>query len=282
MTTHDPTYLGALETGYDQGYDEALLAVNRQLRDAGLNPDDLFGDGVESGTNPYTRLRDDRTAYVQQQVTDAFGTITDEDGDDLFDGEIIDAILDAHADWLTNRTPLVYRQYAGIDLNLADTDDLRDKPMIDSILDAYVAFRDADLARRQHASDCALHSEPAGTARPCDCASNPGAKPEHPQVTEAQVDAALDAFHHAWVEASNPTNYDVTQREAMRAAVRAAGAPEMKPWPIADNTGDVNAALNVVAGAVVHAALALGISHMPLSTRYGIAGRVVDEIRSGR
>lgn len=282
MTTHDPTYLGALETGYDQGYDEALLAVNRQLRDAGLNPDDLFGDGVESGTNPYTRLRDDRTAYVQQQVTDAFGTITDEDGDDLFDGEIIDAILDAHADWLTNRTPLVYRQYAGIDLNLADTDDLRDKPMVDSILDAYVAFRDADLARRQHASDCALHSEPAGTARPCDCASNPGAKPEHPQVTEAQVDAALDAFHHAWVEASNPTNYDVTQREAMRAAVRAAGAPEMKPWPIADNTGDVNAALNVVAGAVVHAALALGISYMPLSTRYGIAGRVVDEIRSGR
>lgn len=282
MTTHDPTHLGALETGYDQGYDEALLAVNRQLRDAGLNPDDLFGDGVESGTNPYTRLRDDRTAYVQQQVTDAFGTITDEDGDDLFDGEIIDAILDAHADWLTNRTPLVYRQYAGIDLNLADTDDLRDKPMIDSILDAYVAFRDADLARRQHASDCALHSEPAGTARPCDCASNPGAKPEHPQVTEAQVDAALDAFHHAWVEASNPTNYDVTQREAMRAAVRAAGAPEMKPWPIADNTGDVNAALNVVAGAVVHAALALGISYMPLSTRYGIAGRVVDEIRSGR
>lgn len=189
MTTHDPTYLGALETGYDQGYDEALLAVNRQLRD---------------------------------------------------------------------------------------------KPMVDSILDAYVAFRDADLARRQHASDCALHSEPAGTARPCDCASNPGAKPEHPQVTEAQVDAALAAFHHAWVEASNPTNYDVTQREAMRAAVRAAGAPEMKPWPIADNTGDVNAALNVVAGAVVHAALALGISYMPLSTRYGIAGRVVDEIRSGR
>lgn len=282
MTTHDPTHLGALETGYDQGYDEALLAVNRQLRDAGLNPDDLFGDGVESGTNPYTRLRDDRTAYVQQQVTDAFGTITDEDGDDLFDGEIIDAILDAHADWLTNRTPLVYRQYAGIDLNLADTDDLRDKPMIDSILDAYVAFRDADLARRQHASDCALHSEPAGTARPCDCASNPGAKPEHPQVTEAQVDAALDAFHHTWAEASNPTNYDVTQREAMRAAIRAAGAPEMKPWPIADNTGDVNAALNVVAGAVVHAALALGISYMPLSTRYGIAGRVVDEIRSGR
>lgn len=282
MTTHDPTHLGALETGYDQGYDEALLAVNRRLRDAGLNPDDLFGDGVESGANPYTRLRDDRTAYVQQQVTDAFGTITDEDGDDLFDGEIIDAILDAHADWLTNRTPLVYRQYAGIDLNLADTDDLRDKPMVDSILDAYVAFRDADLARRQHASDCALHSEPAGTARPCDCASNPGAKPEHPQVTEAQVDAALAAFHHTWAEASNPTNYDVTQREAMRDAIRAAGAPEMKPWPIADNTGDVNAALNVIAGAVVHAALTLGISYMPLSTRYGIAGRVVDEIRSGR
>lgn len=282
MTTHDPTHLGALETGYDQGYDEALLAVNRRLRDAGLNPDDLFSDGVESGANPYTRLRDDRTAYVQQQVTDAFGTITDEDGDDLFDGEIIDAILDAHADWLTNRTPLVYRQYAGIDLNLADTDDLRDKPMVDSILDAYVAFRDADLARRQHASDCALHSEPAGTARPCDCASNPGAKPEHPQVTEAQVDAALAAFHHTWAEASNPTNYDVTQREAMRDAIRAAGAPEMKPWPIADNTGDVNAALNVIAGAVVHAALTLGISYMPLSTRYGIAGRVVDEIRSGR
>lgn len=148
MTTHDPTHLGALETGYDQGYDEALLAVNRQLRDAGLNPDDLFGDGVESGTNPYTQLRDDRRKYVH----------------------------------------------------------------------------------------CALHSEPVGTARPCDCASNPGEKPENPQVDG---------------------------------------------WPVVDDSR-LNAAQNAISRGITEAAGILGISHVKLSTRYGIAGRVVDEIRSSR
>lgn len=34
--THDPTNLGALQTGYDEGYDDALIDVNRQLRDAGI------------------------------------------------------------------------------------------------------------------------------------------------------------------------------------------------------------------------------------------------------
>ena len=104
MTHHDPTNLGALETGYDEGYDDALIDVNRQLRDAGLNPADLFGDGVEARTNPYTKLFDDRREYVRQQVVDTYGPLITEDGDGLFDyTEVVDAILDAHADWLTGQ-----------------------------------------------------------------------------------------------------------------------------------------------------------------------------------
>ena len=188
MTDTDPTNLHALETGYDEGYNDALLDVNRQLRDAGIDPADLFGDGVEARTNPYTKLFDDRREYVEQQVREAF-TVVDEDGDDVFEQtDFIDAILDAHADWMVAHTPLVRRTFAGIDLDLAGIDDLRDRPMIDSVLAAYVAFRDADAARRSHASDCALHSEPAGAARPCDCAnrsaSNEDTKPEPVQVDD--------------------------------------------------------------------------------------------------
>lgn len=99
MTT-DPTHLGALQTGYDEGYDDALIDVNRQLRDAGIDPADLFGDGVEARTNPYTKLFDDRRDYVQQQVSEAFSFYGPDD-EDVFDQiDLIDAILDAHADWL--------------------------------------------------------------------------------------------------------------------------------------------------------------------------------------
>lgn len=116
MTDTDPTNLHALETGYDEGYDEALLDVNRQLRDAGINPDDLFGDGVEARTNPYTKLFDDRREYVREQVNEQFGSLHDGDSDeDLFDhDDVLDAILDAHADWMTahqNRTPHNTRQH---------------------------------------------------------------------------------------------------------------------------------------------------------------------------
>lgn len=168
MTDTDPTNLHALETGYDHGYDDALVDVNRQLRDAGLNPDDLFGDGVEARTNPYTKLFDDRREYVEQQVREAF-TVVDEDGDDVFEQtDFIDAILDAHADWMT------------------------------------------------------AHQVP----------SDPGTKPEPVQVDD---------------------------------------------WPTVD---DENAAQNEIARAVVSAALALGISHIKLSTRYDIASRVVNEIQA--
>lgn len=43
---------------------------------------------------------------------------------------------------------------------------------------------------------------------------------------------------------------------------------------------DEKAAQNEIARAVVGAALALGISHVKLSTRYDIASRVVAEIRA--
>lgn len=40
--------------------------------------------------------------------------------------------------------------------------------------------------------------------------------------------------------------------------------------------------LGALSRGITEAAGILGISHVKLSTRYGIAGRVVDEIRSGR
>lgn len=101
-TAHDPTLLGALETGYEQGHIDAITEVRAKLIAAGLDLDsvDLEGDYA----NPFTKLFDDRRAYVREQVTDTFGSITNEDGDDLFDcADAIDTILDAHADWLAGQ-----------------------------------------------------------------------------------------------------------------------------------------------------------------------------------
>lgn len=194
MTT-DPTHLGALETGYELGHTEAVIALRNALA-AGTDPARLVDALETSYSNPHTKLFDDRREYVREQVTDAFGGFYDEDGDELFDQtDFVDAILDANADWMVAHTPLVRRTFAGIDLDLAGIDDLRDRPMIDSVLAAYVAFRDADAARRSHASDCALHSEPAGAARPCDCAnrsaSNEDTKPETSQATCGHAGIAL-------------------------------------------------------------------------------------------
>ncbi|WP_287004625.1 MULTISPECIES: hypothetical protein [Gordonia] len=105
-TAHDPTHLGALETGYEEGHNDAVIALRRAIHQIGLDPDnrDALLRNVESDYgNPFTKLFDDRREYVREQVSNAFGTIVDEDGDDLFDGEVIDAILDAHADWLAAR-----------------------------------------------------------------------------------------------------------------------------------------------------------------------------------
>lgn len=88
MTTpaHDPTYLGAAETGWEQGYDAAVAHAS----------------GGSVPRNPYTQLRDDRAAYVQNRVNDQFDVQLNEDGEDVFDtnADWIDAILDAHTDWL--------------------------------------------------------------------------------------------------------------------------------------------------------------------------------------
>lgn len=90
MTTpaHDPTYLGAAETGWEQGYDAAVAHAS----------------GGSVPRNPYTQLRDDRRAYVRDQIIDTYGDLRDEEGDSLFDNtEVLDAILDAHADWIAGQ-----------------------------------------------------------------------------------------------------------------------------------------------------------------------------------
>lgn len=93
MTTpaHDPTSLGALETGWEEGYDAAVTHTS----------------GGPVPRNPYTKLRDDRIAYVEQQVRESF-TVCDEDGEDIFDQtDFIDAILDAHADWIAGQASAI-------------------------------------------------------------------------------------------------------------------------------------------------------------------------------
>lgn len=100
-TAHDPTLLGALETGYEQGHIDAITEVRAKLIAAGLDLDsvDLEGDYA----NPFTKLFDGRREYVEQQVREAF-TVVDEDGEDVFEQtDFIDAILDAHADWLAGQ-----------------------------------------------------------------------------------------------------------------------------------------------------------------------------------
>lgn len=104
---HDPTHLGALETGYEEGHTDAVIALRRAIHQIGLDPDnrDALLRIVEADYgNPHTKLFDDRREYVRQQVVDTYGPLITEDGDSLFDNtEVVDAILDAHADWLAAR-----------------------------------------------------------------------------------------------------------------------------------------------------------------------------------
>ena len=118
MTT-DPTHLGALEAGYDEGYGDAMIAAQRELRDTGADTrlDPLVDRSLAGGIdNPYRRMFNDRREYVREQLSNAFGAIVDEYGDDVFEQtDFIDAILDAHADWLAGHpTP-------GTPANLATT-----------------------------------------------------------------------------------------------------------------------------------------------------------------
>lgn len=104
MTHHDPTNLGALETGYDEGYGDAMIAAQRELRDTGADTrlDPLVDRSLAGGIdNPYRRVFNDRLAYVREQVTNSVGDFYGPDDESVFEwGEFIDAILDAHADWL--------------------------------------------------------------------------------------------------------------------------------------------------------------------------------------
>lgn len=89
MSAHyDPTYLNASETAYNEAIDDAVFTLRQ-------------GGDIETMTNPYTRLRDDRRAYVLGAVSDAFGVLVDEDGEEYGD-DVYDALLDAHADWIAS------------------------------------------------------------------------------------------------------------------------------------------------------------------------------------
>lgn len=77
-------HLEAMATAYDQALEDA---------------------GITDPANPYRRLLDDRREFVHQQVTDGYGEIVDADGDDVLDTDVLDAILDAHDEWLTQQQP---------------------------------------------------------------------------------------------------------------------------------------------------------------------------------
>lgn len=108
--THDPTNLGALQTGYEEGHNDAVIALRRAVED--IRDSNLRGAllrAVEDDySNPFEKLFDDRRAYVRERVTNVFGTKGDEDGDAVLDDlDWFDALLDAHADWLAGRqTPI--------------------------------------------------------------------------------------------------------------------------------------------------------------------------------
>lgn len=113
MTT-DPTHLGALEAGYELGHTEAVIALRNALA-AGTDPAHLADVLETSYSNPHTKLFDDRRDYVQQQVSEAFSFYGPDDEDVFDQTDLIDAILDAHADWLAGHpTP-------GTPANLATT-----------------------------------------------------------------------------------------------------------------------------------------------------------------
>lgn len=106
--THDPTALGALQTGYEEGHNDAVIALRRAVED--IRDSNLRGAllrAVEDDySNPFEKLFDDRREYVREQVTEMFGHIvTDTDDEtDLFDmTDVVDAMLDAHADWIAGR-----------------------------------------------------------------------------------------------------------------------------------------------------------------------------------
>lgn len=104
MSDYDPNVLGACENAYDEGYGDAVIDIRRSLRGAGIaNVDDIIeAPDPEDRENPYTKMREDRIAYVEQQVRESF-TVCDEDGEDIFDQtDFIEAILDAHADWIAD------------------------------------------------------------------------------------------------------------------------------------------------------------------------------------
>lgn len=106
--THDPTHLGALQTGYEEGHNDAVIALRRaveNIRDSNLRGALLRA--VEGDySNPFEKLFDNRREYVRERVTEQFGHIVDSDETDLFDMTyVVDAILDAHADWLAGHAP---------------------------------------------------------------------------------------------------------------------------------------------------------------------------------
>lgn len=118
MTT-DPTHLAASEAAYDEGYGDAMIAAQRELRDTAADTrlDPLVDQALAGGIdNPYRRVFNDRLAYVREQVTNTHGDFYGPDDESVFDeAEFVGAILDAHADWLAGHpTP-------GTPANLATT-----------------------------------------------------------------------------------------------------------------------------------------------------------------
>lgn len=87
MSDYDPNVLGAAETGWEEGYDAAVTHTN----------------GGPVPRNPYTKLREDRIAYVREQIREEFGPLNEDDDLVILPDDLLDALLDSHADWLAVR-----------------------------------------------------------------------------------------------------------------------------------------------------------------------------------
>lgn len=69
--------------------------------------DDGYSDGMAAAAcdaeamNPYQKLIDDRRQCVRDVIEDQFGPLTDDDDVVILPDHLLDAILDAHDEWLS-------------------------------------------------------------------------------------------------------------------------------------------------------------------------------------
>ncbi|AYR02614.1 hypothetical protein SEA_BIBWIT_61 [Gordonia phage Bibwit] len=88
-TAPAPNHLDAMRTAWEDGYADGRIDGKREY------------DGDPE--NPYAKLLTDRREFVREQVEDAYGALVTDDGEFVLherNAEWVDAVLDAHDEWL--------------------------------------------------------------------------------------------------------------------------------------------------------------------------------------